>query len=344
MSPRSTRRFFPALVAAMAVLLVACGQGTLPQDALDPKGPVSRKLDGLWDLTFGIAVVIFFLVQFLCVFVVLRYRAKSDDDAPKQIHGNARFEIAWTIAPAAILAVLGVFTVATLFDINREAAGDDVLDVEVIGHQWWFEYRYPDLDIVTANELFIPAGRSVELAMTSEDVIHAYWPVKLAGKLDTVPGRINHMEINADEPGTYWGQCTEFCGLSHGFMRLRVVALEGAAWDDWVAGQQEDAATPTDPLAKAGQELIVGRGCSGCHTINGLQGVEGKVGPNLTHLFSRKRFAGASFDLNERNLREWLRDPPAMKPMRPENGQGMPDLGLSEDDITKLIAYLKTLE
>lgn len=345
-SPRSRRRTFAALVLAVAALTSACGRGELPQNILDPEGPISRKLDGLWDLTFFIATVIFFLVEFLVVFVVWRYRARGDDDAPKQIHGNARLELAWTIAPAAILAVVGVFTLATLFDINEKAVGDDVVNVKLVGHQWWWEYNYPDLDITTANELHIPVGRPIELEMTSEDVIHAFWPPKLAGKVDVVPGRTNHMQIHADEPGEYWGQCTEYCGLSHGYMRLRVVAHDAAGWDEWVAGQQEPAAEPgaADSDAAAGKELIVTKGCGGCHTINGYEGVAGKKGPDLTHLAARKRFAGATFDLNERNLRKWLRDPPAMKPMDPENGMGMPNLNLTEDEITKLIAYLETLK
>jgi cytochrome c oxidase subunit 2 len=343
---RRTRWTLAALLAAMAVLTSGCATGELPQDVLGPEGPVARKLDRLWDPVFGIAVVIFFLVEFLVVFVVIRYRAKGDDDAPKQIHGNTRLELAWTIAPALILAFVGVFTVGTIFDINRRAVGADVVTVKLTGHQWWWEYEYPDLHIVTANELHIPVGRSVQLDMTSKDVIHSYWPPKLAGKVDVVPGRTNHMQIKADHPGTYWGQCTEYCGLSHGYMRLRVIAHDAAGWDAWVASEQRDAAEPpaSNADAVAGKALVSAKGCSGCHTINGYQGVAGKVGPNLTHLASRKRFAGATFDVNERNLRKWLRNPPAMKPMNPANGQGMPNLGLTEDEITKLIAYLETLK
>jgi len=346
-SPRRTRRtFFACAAAVMAFLTGACGTGELPQNILDPEGPVARKLDRLWDPTFLIATVIFFLVEGLVVFVVFRYRARGDDDAPKQIHGNARLELAWTIAPAAILAFVGVLTLATLFDVNEKAAGSDVVNIELTGHQWWWEYEYTDLDIVTANELHIPVGRPVQLAMTSADVIHAFWPPKLAGKVDVVPGRTNHMQIEADEPGEFWGQCTEYCGLSHGYMRLRVIAHDKPGWDEWVASQQRPAAepSPSDADAAAGKELIVTKGCGGCHAINGYEGVAGQVGPDLTHFAARKRFAGATFDVNERNLRKWLRDPPAMKPMDPENGQGMPNLGLTEDEITKLIAYLETLK
>jgi cytochrome c oxidase subunit 2 len=214
-SPRRTRWTFAALSAATAVLTSACGTGELPQNVLDPEGPIARKLDGLWDPVFAIATVIFFLVEILVVFVVFRYRARGDDDAPKQVHGNSRLELAWTIAPSLILAFVGVFTVATLFDLDERAEGSDVVNVDLVGHQWWWEYKYTDLEITTANELHIPVGRPVQLAMTSKDVIHAFWPPKLAGKVDVVPGRTNHLQIRAEEPGTYWGQCTEYCGLSH---------------------------------------------------------------------------------------------------------------------------------
>ena len=345
MSPRSTKLRLLALAGVMAFASSACASGDLKQNALDPQGPVSRQLDRLWDPVFFIAAVIFFLVNFLCIFVIVKYRAKSDDDAPKQVHGNAKLEIAWTIAPALILAFVGVFTVATIFDINERAgADDDVLGITVIGHQWWFEYDYEDLEIVTANELHIPTGQRIELKLGAADVIHSFWPPKLAGKVDTVPGRTNYMQLEADEPGTYWGQCAEYCGLSHGYMRLKVVAHDEAGWDEWVTRNQQPAAPANHQESAAGEELFLTRGCGGCHTVEGLEGAAGKVGPDLTHLYSRSYFAGASFELNDRNLRRWLRDPPAMKPMIPENNQGMPNLGLSEEEITQLIAYLETLK
>jgi cytochrome c oxidase subunit 2 len=218
----------------------------------------------------------------------------------------------------------------------------------------------------------------------SADVIHSFWPAKLAGKVDTVPGRTNYMKVSADEPGDYSGQCAEFCGLSHANMRLKVIAKTPDDFADWVANQERDSvaaptttstttttAAPTTTTAAAagatstttttapegtpvgedpeldaanGAALFVQKGCSGCHTIRGLEGANGRVGPNLTHLQSRSHFAGAIFDLNEANLRKWLRNPPGQKPMDPENGQGMPNLGLSEDEITQLIAYLETLK
>jgi cytochrome c oxidase subunit 2 len=389
-STRSRTRLLLLLgLLGLALLAGACGRGDLPQDTLSSlKGPESRQVDRLWDLVFPIAAVVFVLVQGLILFVVLKFRARSDDDQPKQVHGNAKLEIGWTVLPALILVVVGVFTVVTVFDINKHADGAEVLQVKVVGHQWWWEYQYPQQGIVTANELIIPAGRTVQLQMTSADVIHSFWPPKLAGKVDVVPGRLNFMRVNADKPGDYSGQCAEYCGLSHANMRLRVIAKSADDFDAWVANQQRDSvpapttttteATTTtssasggggsgattattiktlvsedtgpaigsDPQLDAanGAALFVAKGCSGCHTISGLPGAAGKVGPNLTHLQARTRFAGAVFELNDRNLRRWLRNPPAMKPMNPDNNQGMPNLGLSEDEITQLIAYLETLK
>ena len=344
MSPRSTKSRLIALAGLMAISLSACATGDLKQNSLDPQGPIARQLDRLWDPVAAIAAVIFVLVEAACIIIAIKYRRRSDDDAPKQIHGNAKLEIAWTIAPALLLAFVGVFTVATIFDINKKAEGSEVLNVQVIGHQWWFEYQYPDLEITTANELVIPTGKTVQLTMTSADVIHSFWPPKLAGKVDTVPGRTNLMHVNAEEPGTYWGQCAEYCGLSHGYMRLKVVAHDEADWNEWVSTNQQPAPAANHREAAAGEALFLQKGCGGCHTVDGLEGAAGRIGPDLTHLYSRSYFAGASFELDERNLRRWLRDPPAMKPMVPENNQGMPNLGLSEEEITQLIAYLETLK
>jgi cytochrome c oxidase subunit 2 len=396
LNPRSTLRS-PKLrllagLALFALVASACGRGELPQDVLSNlDGQQARDVDRLWDIVFPIATVIFFLVQGLIIFIVFRFRARSDDDTPVQVHGNAKAELGWTIAPALILAVVGVFTVVTVFDINQRADASEVLSINVTGHQWWWEYEYPqqagvDEAFLTANELVIPTGRTVQLRLTSADVIHSFWPPKLAGKVDTVPGRTNYMKVSADTPGDYSGQCAEYCGLSHANMRLRVIALDPPEFEEWVANQLEDApaaptttttAAPTTTTTSAttttaggattttteavepettpvgedpeldqanGAALFVTKGCSGCHTIRGLEGANGRVGPNLTHLRSRSRFAGAVFALNDRNLRRWLRDPPKMKPMVPDNGQGMPNLGLSEDEITQLIAYLETLK
>lgn len=326
-----------SVTVAAALLLVSCGNQELPQDALDPQGPIARKLDNLINPVFAVAGLVFVLVEGLVLYSALRFRRRSDDEAPRQVHGNARMELGWTIAPAVILLLVSIATVGTIADINRKAEGADVVSVNVTGHQWWWEFEYPGRGVVTANELHIPTGREVALRLTSEDVIHSFWPPKLAGKLDVIPGRANFMTIEADEPGTYFGQCAEFCGLSHADMRLRVVAHTSEDFEEWVRTNAAPAVRPTEGEAGEGAALFRQKGCASCHTVNGYSA--GELGPNLTHLQQRKVFAGATFDLDEQNLRVWLRDPPGEKP-----GSRMPNLELSEDEITKLIAYLETLK
>jgi cytochrome c oxidase subunit 2 len=310
----------------------------MPQDTFDPQGPVARKLDNLITPVFIVAAVIFVLVEALVVIFAIKYRRRSDDDSPVQVHGNARLELTWTIIPAAILFVVAIGTLTTIADINREPTGPTVLKVDVTGHQWWWEYHYPGEGITTANELHIPVNRPVAISLRSADVMHNFWPPKLAGKIYAIPGRVNHMVVQADKPGVYYGQCAEFCGLSHANMRLRVVAHSADDYDRWVTA---NTATPDTPAgtsdAAAGATLFRQKGCASCHTVEGY--AKGVVGPNLSHLQQRKVFAGALFELNDENLRTWLRNPPKEKP-----GSIMPNLNLTEDEITKLIAYLDTLK
>ncbi len=334
------RRAAPAVTALVALMVSACGREDLPQNSLDPQGPVARQLDDLINPVFVVAGLVFVLVQGLVLYAAFRYRRRSDDDAPKQVHGNPKAEIGWTIAPAVVLLVIGVFTVVTLFDISETPAGPDVVKVTVTGHQFWWEYEYPGRNVVTANEMHIPTGQKIALTLRSDDVIHSFWPPKLAGKVDVVPNRVNNMVIEADKPGTYYGQCGEFCGISHANMRLTVVAHTPQDFERWVASNAAAAKLPDpedDPEAADGAAAFRAKGCASCHTVKGF--AAGEVGPDLTHFAQRKTFAGAIFPNDERNVRAWLRDPPGEKP-----GSKMPDLDLTEDEIADLIAYLKTLK
>jgi cytochrome c oxidase subunit II len=334
-----------ALLAALALapLLAACAHGsTHPQSPLDPQGPVAKTEHNLFVPVFWIAAFVFVLVEGLIVYIVLRFRARQADEAPVQTHGNFRLELTWTIIPAVLLGVIGIFTIKTVFDVNRIPKGPEVVQVKITGHRWWWEYSYPGLNVTTANVLAIPINKKVVLSMTSADVIHSFWPPKLAGKVDVVPGQINQMVIEAVKPDTYYGQCAEYCGTSHANMRLQVEAMTQSDFDTWVRQQQAGPAvvatttTSTDPAVQ-GANLFMTKGCSGCHTVNGVSA--GAVGPNLTHLQSRDCFAGCLFDMNDQNLRRWLRNPPAEKP-----GSVMPNLNLSETEITNLIAYLDSLK
>ena len=334
---RASRLRLVLPVAALGLLLVACGDTELPQNALDPQGPYAQKVHDLARPVFIIAGLVFLLVQGLVIYIAVKFRRRSEDEAPVQVHGNVRMELTWTVIPAAVLAVVGVLTVGTIVDLDRVPKGEDVVKVTVIGHQWWWEYDYPDHDVVTANELHIPVGVPIAITLESVDVIHSFWPPKLAGKIDVIPNRQNHMTLEADKPGTYYGQCAEFCGLSHGDMRLRVVAHEPADFERWVESNAEEAELPEEAEAAAGAALFRAKGCASCHTVKGY--AAGEVGPDLTHLQQRKVFAGAIFDMNEKNMRRWLRNPPEEKP-----GSIMPNLELTEEEITTLIAYLNTLD
>ena len=343
---KNARRRLWSVVLAFAVALVASScAGSGPQDYLDPNGPVARQADDLWNLTFGIAAVIFVIVEGLIVFALVKFRHRPGREAA-QFHGNTRVEVILTLVPALILAGIAIPTVKTIFDLAKKPTGD-VLNVEVVAHQFWWEYRYPDLGITTANELHIPTDKPVYLKLEGIDVIHSFWVPRLAGKRDVVPGHTNYMHLQADEPGVYKGQCTEFCGLSHANMRLRVYAETATDFDSWVAAQKEEAAEPGGAAAEGAKLFVEGAGggtfpgggaCGSCHAVEGTT-AQGIVGPNLTHFATRDTFAGAVYDNTESNLRRWLQDPPAMKP-----GVDMPDLQLTSEQIDALMAYLETLK
>lgn len=331
-TPRSK---LTAGVVLLGLVLSGCAKNA-PQDTLEPDGPFARQIDDLFQWPFWIAVAVFVVVEGLILFAVLRFRHRSDDEVPKQIHGNTRLEISLTALPLIILLGLSVPTVGTILDL-AEKPGGDPLTIDVIGKQWWWEYRYPGSGVVTANELHFPVGEPVHLRLQSADVIHSFWIPKLNGKRDVIPGRVQTMKIQAERPGLYLGQCVEFCGESHANMRLRAVAHTKADFVQWIADQQKSASKPSGGDAAEGADLFTAKGCAGCHAVKGF--AQGRVGPDLTHLQSRTTFAGSIFSMSPENLAAWLRDPPGEKP-----GSRMPNLKLTEDEIAKLVAYLETLK
>jgi cytochrome c oxidase subunit 2 len=324
----------------LALVVPACA-GDEPQNVLDPQGPVAEEADQLWDITFLIAVVIFVIVEGLLIFAIVRFRARPGREAA-QFHGNTKVEVALTAIPALILAGLAVPTVSTIFSLAEEPA--NALQIRVVARQFWWEYEYTDLDVKTANELHIPTGQPVFLTLEGADVNHSFWVPKLTGTQDVLPGRVNHMQFTASRPGTYLGQCKEFCGLSHANMRLRVIAHTPTEFQRWVSEQQEPASSPTEELAAEGERIFLeedlpeGGRCTDCHAIAGTD-AQGTTGPDLTHFAARETFAGAIFRRSDENLANWLRDPEAVK-----IGALMPDYGLSEDQIRALVAYLQSLE
>lgn len=335
--PRRRRFLRMALfTAALAALLAACTQ-EYPYNSLAPAGPVAEKQADLYWLVFWIAAAVFVLVEGALVFAIWRFRRRSPGDTPRQVHGNTRLEIAWTIIPALLLAGVAVPTVGTIFDLAESPPG--AMRIDVFAHQWWWEVRYPSLQVVTANEVHIPTGEQVVIELESDDVIHSFSVPRLAGKQDVVPGRVNTLNLAADEPGTYFGQCQEFCGLSHANMKFRVIAHEPADFDAWVQSQLAEAAAP--PSAEVEQLLPT---CFACHVIAGVGGPDPTgppppiTGPDLTHIASRQAIAAGLLPNTEEGLATWLRDPPAVKA-----GSKMPDYGLTEDQIDALVEYLRSL-
>ena len=354
---RRRTRATTGLLLAVALLAAACGGD---QSAMDPAGPYAQGPHDLIMPVLWIALAVFIFVQGMIIVSIVKFRRRGegDDELPVQVHGNTRLEIVWTVIPAVILAVIAVPTVQGIFEQMDEPDDPDTLTVEVIGHRWWWEYYYPDFDIYTANELVMPVDTPVRLELTATDparsttdaVIHSYWVPNLGGKQDAVPGQVTHLNLQADEPGRYLGQCAEYCGLSHVNMRNRAVAMTQEDFDAWVEQQTQPAEVPEDGTLAAEGRALYGqlegrRSCAECHQVWEGEGARApNIGPDLTHLMSRDEFAGAIHDLDEENLREWLRDPLGMKAMQPERGIGMPDLNLTDDEVDALVAYLMTLD
>jgi len=327
-------------VAILSLLLAACSQAG-PYDTLAPAGPVAERQKSLFMGVFWIAVGVFVLVEGALVFAVFRFRQRRRDELPVQVHGNTRLEIIWTILPALILAGVAVPTVGTIFQL---AVGPPpgAMEVTVTGHQWWWEVEYENENegVVTANEVHIPVDEPVYLSLTSEDVIHSFWVPRLAGKQDLVPGKTEALTIQADEPGTYFGECAEYCGLSHANMRFLVVAESEDDFQAWVSGQRQTSVEPTaDSEAAEGLELFTNAGCIACHAIEGVEGAEQEVGPDLTHFGSRRVLAGGILENTPDNVARWLDRPGDVK-----MGARMRDYGLTDDQIEALVAYLESLE
>ena len=401
-----TRRRLAGVAVAAATVLAGCADDA-PQDTFKPAGPNARTIDDLQRPLFYIAGVVGLIVFIAIGYAVVRFKDRGQE-MPEQTHGKTWLEILLTVIPALILVGVGIPTVAAVFKLEDQS---NECVVNVTGQQWWWEYDYSGTcggveitePIVTTGELVIPAGTPVLLRITSRDVIHSYWIPALNGKRDAVPGRLHTLRLEADEPGIYVGQCTEFCGLSHARMRQAAVALDVADFQTWVNNQLQpyaENAPAEGTLAAEGETTFINQ-CSRCHQVNDLLAADGTPvlaepdlyvvsgsAPNLTNLMTRTAIAGWTFDLlteecreqlwdapadefgalylqgvwmnsaadaakpvcfDESTLRDWLRDPTAMKPMYTDpdkleatggRTRGMPNLNLNEDQIDQLIAFL----
>ena len=329
------------VLALLSMTLAGCAGAPSP---LAPVSSNARLISSLTWVVFGIATIVFVVVEGMLIYSTIRFSRKTSDGLPKQVGGNTRLEIAWTLAPAIVLAIVFVISMQTLRTIAFQPstspdAGDpsQALHVRVIGHQWWWELDYPDLHIVAADEMHVPTGTVVNVDVESVDVIHSYWVPQLGGKIDAIPGHVNRTWFQATQAGTYYGQCAEFCGVEHANMRLQVIVETPEQFQTWVKGQQAAVPAMTGDAA-TGEQVFLNGPCVGCHTIDGTK-AQGKVGPNLTHFASRSVFAGAVLDNTPQNVAQWLADPQKVKP-----GNLMPNLHLPQNQIDELVAFLESLK
>jgi cytochrome c oxidase subunit II len=307
--------------------------------------PTSTPAFAIRDLSWfvlGICAVIFIVVGGLLTYSVMRFRSRPGEDSrePPQVYGSNQIELAWTVVPVLIVVVLFLATARYIFGIEGLQPTPNALQVTVVGHQWWWEIRYPDLGIVTANELHVPVSNEGEvtptfLTLQSTDVIHSFWVPQLAGKIDVVPNKINRVWMDPHTPGLYVGQCAEFCGVQHAGMLLRVMVHSKDEFAAWAVAQK--ALAMDDPTVRGGRELFQSTACINCHTVRGTP-ANGIFGPDLTHLMSRSTLGAGVASNTPENLRAWVNNPASLKP-----GALMPAMQLARTDLDQIVAYLLTL-
>jgi cytochrome c oxidase subunit 2 len=303
-----------------------------------PAESVFRISSFVLEITGAIFVVVFSLLSY----AVIKFRERKDegDSEPPQVYGSNQMEVAWTILPVIIVVVLFLSTAQVIHRVQDAVAPSGAIQVTVVGHQFWWEYRYPQYDIVVANELHVPVSDAnsstpTYLNLLSDDVDHSFWVPRLAGKTDLIPNHPNTMWIDPQETGIFLGQCAQFCGAQHAKMLLRVYSQNRADFDRWVQNQQKPAVS--DPSGAPGSALFITKTCFACHTIRGTAAV-GTVGPDLTHLMSRDTIAAGVLPNTPENLHAWIRNPEAIKA-----GSKMPVIDMTDEELNQIVAYLTTL-
>jgi len=324
---------FAALLAAQPMHAVG--------NIFRPLATPARLVSELSILTLVICAAVFLIVAALLAYAVIRfgYREGDSRSEPPQVYGSNQVEIAWTVVPILIVFVLAMSTARITSAVQDQRIPKDAVNVTVMAHQWWWEFRYPDLKIVTANELHVPLSSDAQrkltyLTLKSADVAHGFWVPQLAGKTDVIPNRTNTMWIDPREAGVYLGNCSEYCGTQHAKMELRVIVDSPEDFDKWVAQQQQAA-----PAAESreNQGAFLASACIACHTVSGTP-ARGRSGPDLTHLMSRQTIASTEVPNNATTLRDWIKDPQRLKP-----GNKMPTIKLSDTQLDRMVAYLTTL-
>ncbi len=313
-----------------------------PTSIFSPQATPAHDIYGLSVFVLLVTLVIFLVVGGLLLYAVVRFRHRpgETDLEPTQLYGSRQIEVAWTVIPILIVVVLFLTTARIISVTERASKPANALNVVVVGHQFWWEYRYPKLGIVTANELHVPvsdakAPTPTYMTMSSADTDHSWWVPELAGKMDLIPNKVNVMWIDPHKPGVYLGQCAQYCGVEHAMMLIRVYVDTPADFEKWVANQQRAAVS--DPAAAEGKLVFEHTACVNCHTISGTQ-AKGRFGPDLTHLASRETIAAGAVKNTPQNLRKWIDDPDAMKP-----GCLMPKMNLNSHELDAITAYMATL-
>ena len=353
-----------AFFAALAIAAVACNEAH-PNTTLVPHSDFGREIDFLWDRLLLLGTIVFVLVEGALIFIVIKYRRRENQQTPPQTHGSTKLEITWTLIPAVILVFIAVPTVRTIF-ITQAQAAPGSLNIDVTGHQWWWEFRYPEYGVTTANEIYLPVGRTVNFRLRSADVIHSFWTPQLGGKRDVITNRTNYLWYTPDSStaSSVWnGFCAEYCGASHANMRFRVFTVTPQQFASWIAGQKmparfgavgpaapagyifprqqiPDYAVPHAPIptglkftpgltgnAHRGLQVFSGAACIGCHSVAGNPAAMGTLGPNLTHIGSRSTIAAGRFPNAAAYLALWIKNARVMKPE-----VLMPTLGVDEYD------------
>ncbi|HEY6419039.1 MAG TPA: cytochrome c oxidase subunit II [Candidatus Binataceae bacterium] len=340
MKPRDLVLSRVAVSAGFAAMLAGCNSPERPMTTLAPKSDLADWIYRLflevtaWDaLIFTIVVVAFILAVFF-------FSTRAGEAGPaSSASSDLGLEVAWTVGPALVLLMISIPTIRTIFRSQPPLAPHGSMVINVVAHQWWWEFHYADSGIATANELHIPTGQPIRLELNSGDVIHSFWVPQLGGKRDVVPGQTNELTFVANAPGMFPGQCAEFCGLSHANMRFRVFVETPEQFALWASAQKSaPAANPAaEQYAAAGAKIFANSPCTACHTIEGVS--KGYVGPNLTHVGSRTTIAAGIMKNTPDNLAKWIADPAALKP-----GAEMPPLGLRGKPLADLVAYLESLK
>jgi cytochrome c oxidase subunit II len=303
----------------------------------DAHSPETRAIADLFTQTLGVCAVIFVVVAGLIALCIVRFRARPGDAEPRQIEGHKKLEIVWTLVPCVI--VVGLFALTSHAMALSDAPPDHDPDLIVVGHQWWWEARYPN-GAVTANEIHVPVGKDLVVRLESADVVHDFWAPALGRKIDATPGHPVFLRIQADAPGVYHGACAEYCGTQHAWMRFEVIASPRAEFDAWLAHHAAAASAPEGESSSRGAKVFAERTCIQCHAVRGATpGARAvRVAPDLTHFASRAWLGAGILTNSPANLVRWLKDPQSIKP-----GSHMPSLRLTDDETQDLSSYLEGL-